>query len=768
MHGHGRPAVIGLKRMFGRLLVLHWPLLVGLAVTAVQNGRDAWGQASPTAPQDDATLFAVDFVGTGTGWAVGDRGVVWRTIDGGRTWRRLPTPVECSLRDVCFLTDQVGWVVGGGFEPFTQSPFGVVLHTTDGGRTWKRLDREQLPLLVAVRFFGPQTGIVVGVGASEAGPSRTAVFVTTDGGKSWEPLAGEVTGSWRGAAFIGTGTGVVVGRRGRVGLVGGRQLLPPRLDDLGRRGLYDVQLQPDLTGWLVGDGGLILRTTNGGIVWESPDRPLPETVREVFDFRAVACRGKNAWVAGAPGSVVWHTSDNGRTWHPQMTGQPLPIYGLDFPTDRFGCAVGAMGVILRTDDGGTTWRTVRGGRRRAALLALYPETSAVSFEVLSRYGADQGYRCVIAVTTRNDLGPDGFRRRDADLQLHQAVVAAGGCEGRIDWPLSLDVVPDLRGAPQTLIAAWLRQTEGRLPDVLIGRLVGLLRMWRPTVVVIDRSDPKDASRDILQQAVLAAVLQAADATRWLEHFELAGLGPWQARRVFVRRPAAEATSVRLDPQEFLPRIGTTPALASATSYGMLGLTPPETRPEPYTLIWSPGASDAAPAAVRDFWSGLVLAPGSDARRTVPSVDAERQTRRSQIFRKHRHLTAISERLLDDPLQSSQLLAHLDAFTTGLPRSHAAVSLLRLGDRFVTRGRWDLAEETWLELARRFPDHPAAGPAMRWLFCYWSSAELAWQRNRKTVAQTARQQSDPKAIVEEVRQSIRRLAAGGSDELTERQ
>src|SRR5690606_13949761 len=62
---------------------------------------------------DDAGLHDVQFVGQRRGWAVGDRGVIWRTDDGGESWQRLASGVDCPLRSVCFLTDRVGWVVGG-------------------------------------------------------------------------------------------------------------------------------------------------------------------------------------------------------------------------------------------------------------------------------------------------------------------------------------------------------------------------------------------------------------------------------------------------------------------------------------------------------------------------------------------------------------------------------------------------------------------------------------------------------------------------------
>ena len=69
--------------------------------------------AQPRPEQDDAALHDVQLMGTKHGWAVGDRGATWRTDDGGATWQFVPAPTDCSLRSVCFLTDQIGWAVGG-------------------------------------------------------------------------------------------------------------------------------------------------------------------------------------------------------------------------------------------------------------------------------------------------------------------------------------------------------------------------------------------------------------------------------------------------------------------------------------------------------------------------------------------------------------------------------------------------------------------------------------------------------------------------------
>ena len=58
-------------------------------------------------------------------------------------------------------------------------------------------------------------------------------------------------------------------------------MLPPRIGDLGLRGLWDLKLDPDHTGWLVGAGGWLLGSVRaiasvwalvgGGSVGTHPD-----------------------------------------------------------------------------------------------------------------------------------------------------------------------------------------------------------------------------------------------------------------------------------------------------------------------------------------------------------------------------------------------------------------------------------------------------------------------------------------------------------------
>ena len=95
---------------------------------------------------NDAALHAVQFMDDGQeGWAVGDEGVIWHTIDGGKRWERQKTGVRGSLRSIHFLTPFIGWVAGREELPLGGGSAGVILVTLDGGEKWDRLALNSMP-----------------------------------------------------------------------------------------------------------------------------------------------------------------------------------------------------------------------------------------------------------------------------------------------------------------------------------------------------------------------------------------------------------------------------------------------------------------------------------------------------------------------------------------------------------------------------------------------------------------------------------------------
>ena len=118
-----------------------------------------------------AKSLLLDIVGTGDKLvAVGDRGHVVISSDGGRTWTQSLTPTRSVLTGVSFPDAQHGWAVGHD---------GVILATGDGGQTWARQDdgKDLATVWLDVLFRDALHGYAVGAYGRFA--------VTADGGKTW-------------------------------------------------------------------------------------------------------------------------------------------------------------------------------------------------------------------------------------------------------------------------------------------------------------------------------------------------------------------------------------------------------------------------------------------------------------------------------------------------------------------------------------------------------------------------------------------------------
>src|SRR5690606_26606352 len=106
--------------------------------------------------------------------------------------------------------------------------------------------------------------------------------------------------------------------------------------------------------WLVGDGALVMQTDDAGSTWQTPSAEIPTTFRNEFDFLALDVLDEHIWIAGTPGTRVLRSSDSGRTWTTHETQQTTPIRSLSFVDANRGWAVGDLGTILATHDGGRT------------------------------------------------------------------------------------------------------------------------------------------------------------------------------------------------------------------------------------------------------------------------------------------------------------------------------------------------------------------------------------------------------------------------------
>lgn len=130
------------------------------------------------------------------------------------------------------------------------------------------------------------------------------------------------------------------------------------------KSLWSVDFIDASTGWVVGDDGLVCRTTNGGSTWSHGTSGAPA---ELTGVRFVDA--KSGWAVG-PGGTILHTADGGVTWARQSSGTEAQLTAVDFVDANTGWAIGGdfnpsigtdEGIILHTTNGGATWTAQTSG-----------------------------------------------------------------------------------------------------------------------------------------------------------------------------------------------------------------------------------------------------------------------------------------------------------------------------------------------------------------------------------------------------------------------
>ncbi len=75
--------------------------------------------------------------------------------------------------------------------------------------------------------------------------------------------------------------------------------------------------------------------------------------------------GKTAWALTA-GSTLYNSADGGATWQRQVPAAPGYVYDAHFVDASVGYVASAKGAIVKTEDGGRTWESVRAEKSTSA------------------------------------------------------------------------------------------------------------------------------------------------------------------------------------------------------------------------------------------------------------------------------------------------------------------------------------------------------------------------------------------------------------------
>ena len=231
------------------------------------------------------SLFSVRFIDELNGFIVGQKGLAIMTEDGGQTWREISIPIEQNLMTLDFYDHQHGIAAGD---------WGKIIVTEDGGKTWREISLEHDIVIYDIEYISLQEIWL----SCEMGN----LFHTTDGGNTWSQM--ELSeGTIFGIDFDENGIGVAVGIAGSFlyTIDGGQNW---EIRKISQKSLYNIKVNGDKI-IAIGDAGTILKQYTGSLENPWQQIEVPNLLKANW-LQFIDVIDKNKFIiGGARGSICF-------------------------------------------------------------------------------------------------------------------------------------------------------------------------------------------------------------------------------------------------------------------------------------------------------------------------------------------------------------------------------------------------------------------------------------------------------------------------------
>ena len=218
---------------------------------------------------------------------------------------------------------------------------GIARKTSNGGSNWLNMSLGSSFSHYSIRFINSTTGFTVG--------DNQEILKTTTSGSSWTSLGMGVTALYDGY-FTSATSGWAVGdiEVGYGFLYNQFTLNLIQIPALANKVLRGIYFANSTKGWAVGDGGLIIKTINGGTAWAQ------QTSNTINQLNKVMFTDANNGIAVGNSGTILKTTD-GSTWSPVTTSFTQNLKSVYYGSASEEWICGDQGLILHSIDGGNNW-----------------------------------------------------------------------------------------------------------------------------------------------------------------------------------------------------------------------------------------------------------------------------------------------------------------------------------------------------------------------------------------------------------------------------
>jgi len=329
------------EALIGMLL---WPMML-----LAQQSGPAWTNIGPSPAAVQA--IAVDPGGAGTIFMGSIAGGVQKSIDGGTTWSAvnngLTTPLVAALA-----------IDASGPQTVYAGRDGL-FKTDDGGATWRNL-----PITNSVTSIAtdPKRPGVVYVGAFN-NLSNGAIRKSTDGGSTWTTVFNTTAAVFKitiDPAEPDTVYLPTIGHGASKSTDGGQNWTS--MSSLSAAAIWTIAIDPTDSKVLYAgtneDG--VWTSTDAGTTWRHVGSPGPFPVYSI----SVAASAPQTIYAGTNGGGVWTSSDGGATWQPSGLSSGMVFSLAIDAAGRIYAGTNGAGAQVSYDRG-ATWAVLNTGLERS-------------------------------------------------------------------------------------------------------------------------------------------------------------------------------------------------------------------------------------------------------------------------------------------------------------------------------------------------------------------------------------------------------------------
>jgi photosystem II stability/assembly factor-like uncharacterized protein len=337
----------------------------------------AWGKIYKTTNgggnwivQNTNTIYfwkASHFINSLTGFCIGANKIA-RTTNGGSNWMVEDVSLNATLRTIAFLNDNTGFVAGEG---------GKVFKTTNLGINWDPLQTNFYSDINKLTLIDSNTYIAV----TDSGK----IYKTSDSGNNWTLKLMLPYGKFLSVDNYNNSVIAVGIKSGYYSGMNYGEALVYKSTDQGNEWIslgynennsnnYSIDFINELTGFIVGDSGKVLKTSNGGNTWNEITFPSNEPLSKIY-FRSEI----TGYIIARYINKIYRSTDSGNNWiqYFPVSNPEFRINSINFRNDLTGFISGynlSDESIYRSTDGGVTWNPVGIG---------YSQTSIVSIDFMN-------------------------------------------------------------------------------------------------------------------------------------------------------------------------------------------------------------------------------------------------------------------------------------------------------------------------------------------------------------------------------------------------